>query len=88
VGLGCPLQERFTYAHKGRVNAVMIAVGAAFDFHAGMKPQAPKWMQDHALEWLYRLCSEPRRLWRRYLFTNSVFLWRYFLQRTGLKKFR
>ena len=88
VGLGCPLQEKFTYTHKGSINAVMIAVGAAFDFHAGKKKQAPKWMQDNSLEWLYRLLQEPGRLWRRYLFTNSAFVWRFTLQYLGLRKFK
>jgi exopolysaccharide biosynthesis WecB/TagA/CpsF family protein len=87
VGLGCPLQEKFTADHKGRINAVMIAVGAAFDFHAGKKSQAPKWMQDHSLEWFYRLMQEPSRLWRRYLFTNTTFVWRFTLQYLGLRKF-
>jgi len=74
LGLGCPLQERFVHAHKGKIRAVQICVGAAFDFHAGNKKMAPKWMQDYGLEWLFRLLCEPRRLWRRYFWTNSVFL--------------
>ncbi|MFP4501129.1 MAG: WecB/TagA/CpsF family glycosyltransferase [Candidatus Hydrogenedentota bacterium] len=88
VGLGCPLQEWFTGEHKGRINAVMIAAGAAFDFHAGMKKQAPQWMRKHSLEWLYRLWSEPGRLWKRYLMTNVIFLWRFMLQRLGLRTYR
>ena len=60
--------------HRGRVNAVMIGVGAAFDFHAGKVTRAPKWMRENGLEWLHRLFSEPRRLWRRYLVTNSLFI--------------
>jgi N-acetylglucosaminyldiphosphoundecaprenol N-acetyl-beta-D-mannosaminyltransferase len=67
VGLGCPKQERWMSAHAGRVRGVMVGVGAAFDFIAGEKPQAPPWMQRACLEWLFRLCTEPRRLWRRYL---------------------
>ena len=74
VSLGCPKQELWMDAHKGRVNAVMIGVGAAFDFHAGTIQRAPQWMQDNGLEWLHRLLSEPRRLWRRYLVTNSLFV--------------
>ena len=67
VGLGAPKQELWMASHLGRVEApVMIGVGAAFDFLAGLKPQAPLWMQSSGLEWLFRLCSEPRRLWRRY----------------------
>ncbi len=74
VGLGCPKQERWMAAHRGRVNAVMFGVGAAFDFHAGVKSQAPSWMQKIGFEWFYRLVVEPRRLWRRYLFHNSRFI--------------
>ncbi len=74
IGLGCPLQERFAFEHKGKINAVQICVGAAFDFHAANKKMAPPWMQKLSLEWLFRLMQEPRRLWRRYLHTNSVFL--------------
>jgi N-acetylglucosaminyldiphosphoundecaprenol N-acetyl-beta-D-mannosaminyltransferase len=60
--------------HRGRVNAVMVGVGAAFDFHAGTVARAPTWMRDNGLEWLHRLMSEPGRLWRRYLTTNSLFI--------------
>lgn len=74
VSLGCPKQELWMAAHRGRINAVMIGVGAAFDFHAGTCKRAPSWMRDSGFEWLHRLASEPRRLWRRYLVTNSLFL--------------
>jgi exopolysaccharide biosynthesis WecB/TagA/CpsF family protein len=74
VGLGCPKQEDWMARHRGRVPAVMLGVGAAFEFHAGTVSRAPRWMREHGLEWLYRLGSQPGRLWRRYLFTNSVFL--------------
>lgn len=74
VGRGCPRQEIWVSNHLGKVNAVMMAVGAAFDFHAGTVKQAPKWMQDHGLEWFFRLIQEPRRLWKRYLLTNSIFI--------------
>jgi N-acetylglucosaminyldiphosphoundecaprenol N-acetyl-beta-D-mannosaminyltransferase len=74
VGLGCPKQERWMAEHKGRVNAVMLGVGAAFDFIAGMKPQAPAWMQRIGLEWLFRLVTEPRRLWKRYGYHNPRFV--------------
>ena len=60
--------------HRGKVNAVMIGVGAAFDFHSGLKPQAPMWMQAVGLEWMFRLANEPRRLWRRYLYHNPRFM--------------
>lgn len=76
VGLGCPKQEEWMAEHRGRVNAVMIGVGAAFDYHAGTLPRAPDWMRSSGLEWLFRVLSEPRRLWKRYLLTNSVFIWR------------
>ncbi|MCE3271488.1 MAG: glycosyltransferase [Ramlibacter sp.] len=74
VGLGCPKQEAWMHAHRGRVHAVMVGVGAAFDFHAGRIKRAPSWMQRAGLEWLHRLLSEPRRLWRRYLVTNTLFI--------------
>ena len=80
VGLGCPKQESWMAAHRGRVQAVMLGVGAAFDYHAGTIGRAPLWMRNAGLEWLHRLCSEPRRLWRRYLFTNSAFIWHTFRQ--------
>ena len=75
VGRGCPRQEIWVANHLGKVNAVMMAVGAAFDFHAGNVSQAPAWMQNNGLEWLYRLTKEPKRLWRRYLLTNSYFIY-------------
>ncbi|WP_457095922.1 WecB/TagA/CpsF family glycosyltransferase [Lysobacter sp. P5_B9] len=75
VGLGCPKQEKWMAEHRGRVHAVMIGVGAAFDYHAGTLKRAPLWMQRNGLEWFYRLVTEPRRLWRRYLVTNSLFIW-------------
>lgn len=74
VGLGCPKQEMWMARQRGRVNGVMIGVGAAFDYHAGTLRRAPLWMQHAGLEWLYRLASEPRRLWKRYLVTNTVFV--------------
>lgn len=74
VGLGCPKQEKWMAAHRGRINAVMVGVGAAFDYHAGTIRRAPLWMQQNGLEWLHRLLSEPRRLWRRYLVTNTLFV--------------
>jgi N-acetylglucosaminyldiphosphoundecaprenol N-acetyl-beta-D-mannosaminyltransferase len=74
VGLGCPKQEAWLAAHRGPVHAVMLGVGAAFDFHAGTVKRAPEWMQHHGLEWLYRLGQDPRRLARRYLVGNSLFM--------------
>lgn len=74
VGLGCPKQERWMAAQRGRVPAVMLGVGAAFDFLAGTKRQAPRLLQRAGLEWAFRLATEPRRLWRRYLVNNPRFL--------------
>lgn len=74
VSLGCPKQEKWMAAHRSRINAVMIGVGAAFDYHAGTIKRAPLWMQRNGLEWLHRLCSEPGRLWKRYFVTNSLFI--------------
>jgi N-acetylglucosaminyldiphosphoundecaprenol N-acetyl-beta-D-mannosaminyltransferase len=75
VGLGCPKQERWIAEHRGRIPAVMLGVGAAFDFVAGCKPQAPRWMQAAGLEWLFRFVTEPRRLWKRYTKHNPRFVW-------------
>jgi len=75
-------------AHVGRVTAsVLIGVGAAFDFHTGRKKQAPRWMQRSGLEWLFRLLTEPRRLWRRYLINNTLFVTLVLLQAIGLRKY-
>ncbi len=74
VSLGCPKQEKWMAAHRGRVQAVMIGVGAAFDYHAGTIVRAPLWMQRYGLEWFHRLCAEPGRLWKRYLVTNTLFV--------------
>jgi len=84
VALGAPRQERFMHANAARINALQIGVGAAFDFHSGNLAQAPNWMQDSGLEWLFRFCAEPRRLWRRYLFYNPYFVARLLLQWAGL----
>lgn len=74
IGLGCPKQEKWMAAHRGRVNATMVGVGAAFDYHAGVIRRAPLWWQNNGLEWLYRIISEPRRLFKRYLVTNTLFV--------------
>lgn len=75
IGLSTPKQERWMAAHVGRIHAAaLLGVGAAFDIHAGTLPQAPKWMQQRGLEWLYRMIREPRRLWRRYLYNNPRFI--------------
>jgi exopolysaccharide biosynthesis WecB/TagA/CpsF family protein len=74
VGLGCPRQEVWVYEYQRDLAMPLIAVGAAFAFHAAVVPQAPPWMQNTGLEWLYRLIHEPRRLWRRYLLLNPTYL--------------
>ncbi|MBC7871862.1 MAG: WecB/TagA/CpsF family glycosyltransferase [Chitinophagaceae bacterium] len=74
VGLGCPKQEKWMASHRGRINAVMIGVGAAFDYHSGVIKRAPLWWQHNGLEWLYRLGSDPRRLFKRYVVTNTLFI--------------
>lgn len=86
VGRGCPRQEIWVSDHLGKINAAMMAVGAAFDFHAGTVKQAPKWMQDRGLEWLFRLIKEPRRLWKRYFGTNSYFIYLFFKYKLLRKK--
>jgi N-acetylglucosaminyldiphosphoundecaprenol N-acetyl-beta-D-mannosaminyltransferase len=88
VGLSTPKQERWMAEHRARISApVLIGIGAAFDFHAGLKRQAPRWMQRSGLEWLFRLATEPRRLWRRYLRNNPLFVWHIALQAVGLKRY-
>jgi N-acetylglucosaminyldiphosphoundecaprenol N-acetyl-beta-D-mannosaminyltransferase len=88
VGLSTPKQEKFMAEFLPKLDAtLMFGVGAAFDFHSGRMSQAPRWMQRSGLEWLFRLGSEPRRLWKRYLRNNPLFVWNFFLQKTGLKKF-
>ena len=88
VGLSTPKQERFMAEYLPRLDTtLMVGVGAAFDFHAGRVKQAPRWMQRSGLEWFYRLCSEPKRLWRRYLRNNPLFVARAGLQLTGLRKY-
>ncbi len=74
VGIGCPKQERWMVEHRPRLETVMLGVGAAFDFYAGSKRQAPAWMQSAGLEWVFRLATEPRRLWKRYLRHNPRFV--------------
>ncbi len=88
VGLSTPKQEQFMARYLEVLDTtLMIGVGAAFDFHAGRVKQAPRWMQRTGLEWFYRLCQEPGRLWKRYLKNNPLFAARAFCQATGLKKY-
>lgn len=88
VGLSTPLQEKFMATHGPSLDGgLLVGVGAAFDFHSGRVRQAPRWMQRSGLEWLHRLATEPRRLWRRYLVHNPMFVLRTLAQLTGLKKY-
>jgi N-acetylglucosaminyldiphosphoundecaprenol N-acetyl-beta-D-mannosaminyltransferase len=88
VGLSTPKQERWMFEHRDRLEVpVMVGVGAAFDFHTERVPQAPEWMRENGLEWLFRLLHEPRRLWKRYLVFGSEFAFCVLLELAGLKKF-
>jgi len=88
VGLGTPKQDFFVARHLPRLNApVLIAIGAAFDFHAGLIPQAPRWMQRSGLEWLFRLAQEPGRLAHRYLVYNPLFVFKVLLQSARLTRY-
>ncbi len=87
VGIGCPRQEVWAYEYGDQLQMPILAVGAAFAFHAGALEQAPSWMQNRGLEWFYRLVKEPKRLWRRYLYLNPAYLSMVALQLVGLKKF-
>jgi N-acetylglucosaminyldiphosphoundecaprenol N-acetyl-beta-D-mannosaminyltransferase len=87
VGIGCPKQEEWMAAHKGRIPAAMLGVGAAFDFHTGRVRQAPRWMQTAGLEWVFRLAMDPKRLWKRYAKHNPRFVGLFLLQWSGLRRF-
>ena len=87
VGLGCPKQERWMHEMRGRIPAVMLGVGAAFDFVAGTTRQAPRWMMNSGLEWFFRVLIEPRRLWKRYFILNPRFVSLLLMQLTGIKRF-
>jgi len=87
VGLSTPKQEKWMYHHRHLPVAVMVGVGAAYDFNTGRIKQAPKWMQEHGLEWCFRLLVEPRRLWRRYLLQGPKFIFYVLSEISGLRKF-
>jgi N-acetylglucosaminyldiphosphoundecaprenol N-acetyl-beta-D-mannosaminyltransferase len=88
VGLSTPKQEKFMATYLPKLNtALMVGVGAAFDFHSGRVKQAPRWMQRSGTEWFYRLCQEPRRLWKRYLKNNPLFVGRVMMQKVGMRKY-
>ena len=80
VGLGAPKQEIWMADHKGKVNALMVGVGAGFDYFVGNIQRAPQWMQKCNLEWLYRLIQDPKRLFKRYLHTNPAFIWHAYIR--------
>lgn len=88
AGIGCPRQEVWAYEFRDDLQMPILAVGAAFAFHAKLLSQAPAWMQKRGLEWLYRLSREPLRLWKRYCFLNPAYLALLTLQKLGLKKFK
>jgi N-acetylglucosaminyldiphosphoundecaprenol N-acetyl-beta-D-mannosaminyltransferase len=84
VGMGTPAQEKWIASHRNQLEVPVVwAVGALFDFVAGIQPRGPRWMLDHGLEWLWRLWADPRRLWQRYIVGNPLFLWRVLKQRFG-----
>jgi exopolysaccharide biosynthesis WecB/TagA/CpsF family protein len=87
VGLGCPRQEVFAYEYRGALQMPLMAVGAAFDYHAGLVNEPPAWMQKHGLQWCYRLAQEPKRLWRRYIVLNPRYAAAVAAQGVGIKRF-
>lgn len=80
IGLGAPKQENWMAEHQGKINGLMVGVGAAFDYLAGNIRRAPRWMQNYNLEWLFRLLQDPNRLFKRYLITNSKFIYKILLK--------
>jgi exopolysaccharide biosynthesis WecB/TagA/CpsF family protein len=87
LGLGCPRQEIWAYEYRDALSMPILSVGAAFDFHAGLLKQAPSALQKYGLEWAFRLAAEPKRLWRRYLYLNPLYVWYFLLQVSGLRNF-
>jgi len=88
VGLSTPRQERWMHEHREMIKVpVMLGVGAAFDLNLGTLRQAPHWMREHGLEWLFRLVMEPRRLWRRYLLLGPKFAWNVSFELLGLRRY-
>jgi exopolysaccharide biosynthesis WecB/TagA/CpsF family protein len=87
VGLGCPRQEVWVYEYRDSLSMPLLAVGAAFDFHGGLLPQAPKFLQDIGMEWFFRLIQEPQRLWKRYVLLNPHYVWLLGLQMLKLRRF-
>lgn len=87
IGMTAPKQEKWTYSHWNEldIHCHVGTIGAVFDFFAGTYKRAPKWWQEHSLEWLYRLIKEPRRMWRRYVVGNPLFLWNILLEAIGIR---
>lgn len=88
VALGCPKQEKWMAEHKDKIHSCMIGLGGAFEVYADVKGRAPKWMQDNSLEWLYRLMQDPKRLWKRYLVTNTLFIMLFLKQFVKIRIFK
>lgn len=87
VGLGCPRQEVWAYEYRNDLSMPLIAVGAAYDFHSGNLSKSPEFLGTLGLEWVFRLIMEPRRLWRRYILLNPLYIWLFLLQALKLKQF-
>jgi exopolysaccharide biosynthesis WecB/TagA/CpsF family protein len=87
VGLGCPRQEVWAYEYRDDLSMPLIAVGAAYDFHAGNLAKSPEFLSNIGLEWLFRMMKEPKRLWKRYVFLNPLYMWLFFLQAFKIKHF-
>jgi len=87
VGLGCPRQEVWAYEYRDDLSMPLIAVGAAYDFHAGNLAKSPEFLSKIGLEWLFRMMKEPRRLWKRYVFLNPLYMWLFLLQALKIKHF-
>ena len=88
VALGCPKQEKWMAEHKGKVHACMVGLGGALEVYAGIKDRAPIWMRENSLEWLYRLIQDPKRLWKRYFVTNTLFIGLFIIQYIKIKLFK
>ncbi|MEP6488201.1 WecB/TagA/CpsF family glycosyltransferase [Microcoleus vaginatus GB1-A3] len=87
VGLGCPRQEVWAYEYRDDLSMPLIAVGAAYDFHAGNLAKSPEFLSKIGLEWLFRMIKEPKRLWQRYVFLNPLYIWLFLLQALKIKQF-
>ncbi|MEG4806797.1 WecB/TagA/CpsF family glycosyltransferase [Microcoleus sp. F8-D3] len=87
VGLGCPRQEVWAYEYRDELSMPLIAVGAAYDFHAGNLAKSPEFLSKIGLEWLFRMIKEPKRLWQRYVFLNPLYIWLFLLQALKIKQF-